>query len=208
MQLFRYWSEIRGSRQAPFRSDLSPAAIARLLPSVMLLETGPDANLRFRLAGTRLCAIFCEELKGEPFLDLFRPSDRQTLRKILGAVENRIAIAVADVTARNAEGRAADIEVLLLPMQDDPTVVLGMVAPFSLPCWLGVTPAIFELTAIRYLDPETGLSFLKNRPSVSVPKGEMIETPGFRAIAEDAITAPLRKFAHLRVFEGGKSSDS
>src|SRR5580765_742120 len=75
-ELFGYWTARRGKRPAPERGEIEPSAIRRALGDVFILEFDRRAGHPFRLAGTRVCALFGRELKSEPFLNLFDEETR------------------------------------------------------------------------------------------------------------------------------------
>ena len=64
-RLFSYWEELRGKRPAPERAEIEPGAIRQILSEAFIVALDPAAGYSFRLAGTRVCALFCRELKGE-----------------------------------------------------------------------------------------------------------------------------------------------
>ena len=64
-ELYAYWEKQRGTRSAPARTDIEPGAIRHILSDAFILALDGDAGHPFRLAGTRLCALFGRELKGE-----------------------------------------------------------------------------------------------------------------------------------------------
>ena len=70
-ELFAYWEERRGKRSAPERADIEPGAIRQVLSDAFILALDGGAGHPFRLAGTRVCALFGRELKGEPFIGLW-----------------------------------------------------------------------------------------------------------------------------------------
>lgn len=70
-EIFNYWNELRGDRPAPLRSDVNPARLRHFLPHLFLVAFDPDAELRFTLAGTRICELFDKELRGTAFADLW-----------------------------------------------------------------------------------------------------------------------------------------
>jgi hypothetical protein len=83
-ELFNYWNERRGERLAPERADIEPAAIRHVLGDTFVTEMSGSENHLFRIAGTRLCALFGRELKAESFLKLWsrtaRPRSASCLR--------------------------------------------------------------------------------------------------------------------------------
>ena len=64
-ELYAYWEERRGQRPAPERADIEPGAIRQALSDTFILELEAADGHSFRLAGTRVCALFGRELKGE-----------------------------------------------------------------------------------------------------------------------------------------------
>ncbi|MEJ1934798.1 PAS domain-containing protein, partial [Nostoc sp. NIES-2111] len=62
--LFSYWDTLRGERTAPERSELDPGAIRNILADTFILEVDAGQTFPFRLAGTRVCALYGRDLKG------------------------------------------------------------------------------------------------------------------------------------------------
>src|SRR5205807_1852183 len=85
-ELFAYWDRQRGSRAAPERVDIEPAAIRRVLGDTFILGADADLDHRFRLAGTRICALFGRELKNEAFVALFEQPHQSSVRELAAIV--------------------------------------------------------------------------------------------------------------------------
>ena len=156
--LYDYWNERRGNRPAPDRADIDPAAIRRVLGDTFMLAADFVDQLRFRLAGTRVCALFCREIKGEAFAELWSEESRDEIEALLTVVGNETLGAVAGVTAHTADGDDADLEILLLPLAHAGHArirALGVLAPVVPPYWLGERPVV-ELTlgTLRHIGPE------------------------------------------------------
>jgi len=114
----------------------------------MLALGDAAAGHPFRLAGTRVCALFGRELKDESFLDLWAAESRSTIADLLAILADESVGTVAGVTARNQQGDLIELELLLLPLAARrPNLVrtIGVLAPLKAPDWLGVS-AIGELT--------------------------------------------------------------
>lgn len=75
--LYDYWTTKRGRRRAPARSDIDPADIRRILADTFILTADFVNDIRVRLAGTRVCALFAREIKGEAFEDLWSEPGRE-----------------------------------------------------------------------------------------------------------------------------------
>jgi hypothetical protein len=158
-ELFAYWDERRGGRLAPERGDIEPGAIRRVLGDSFILSFDRSVDHPFRLAGTRVCAIFGRELKGEPFVHLWDSADQAQIRDIITIAADEMTGVVAGAVAKCANGESTEFELLLLPLlrQEQTQVrLLGSMSPIKSPFWLGRHPvASLTLGALRHLDPRT-----------------------------------------------------
>jgi len=155
-ELFGYWTQRRGSRAAPERGEIEPSAIRRALGDVFILEFERHGGHPFRLAGTRLCALFGRELKNEQFLNLWDAPSRLGLADLLDVVADEASGVVASVRGQTAEGWAQDLELILLPLAhrgDTHARMIGALAPLAAPFWLGSAKlGALSLGNIRHLD--------------------------------------------------------
>jgi hypothetical protein len=161
-QLFAYWTKQRGERPAPERGDIDPAAIRHALGDIFILAADFIEDQRFRLAGTRVCALFGRELKGESFGSPWAVSCKGEFRAMLAQVIGDNAGLVAGVGGRNAQGDAIDLEMLLLPLAHRGHArvrAIGVLAATELPYWIGDKP-IKELTlgTVRHIGGELDAS--------------------------------------------------
>lgn len=156
--VFAYWNRQRANRPAPERGDIEPAAIRHALGDTIMLSADFIDRLVFRLAGTRVCALFGREMKGESFTALWAEESRKKVEELLAIVTAESAGVVAGLIGRTAEGIETNIEMLLLPLAYNGHArirVLGVLAPTVLPYWLGATPVSeLELTSLRHIGPE------------------------------------------------------
>jgi hypothetical protein len=141
-ELFDYWNERRGERLAPERGEIEPAAIRQILGDTFVLEINGIENHLFRIAGTRLCALFGRELKAESFIKLWQRPGQTAVRELISVVmEEKVGI-VASVTGATSDDTLAPVhlEMLLLPLayqSRGEARVLGALVPMSAPYWLG-----------------------------------------------------------------------
>jgi hypothetical protein len=154
-KLFAYWNARRGSRLAPERGDIEPGAIREVLGDSFIMSFDPAADHPFRLAGTRVCALFARELKGTPFVQLWDLAGRIQIRELAAMVADEADPVVAGVVARTAQGSQADLELLLLPLYHRGKMrvrLLGVLAPLAVPYWLGAEHVVtLALGATRHL---------------------------------------------------------
>jgi len=159
-ELFAYWDSCRGSRLAPDRADIDPGAIRRVLGDSFILAFDHAGGHPFRLAGTRVCALFGGELKGDGFLELWADSARDTAGGLIAAIAEDTLGAVASVSGHNVDGAELQLELLLLPLTQRggkmPPRIIGTLAPMQMPYWLGINPiAELVLGGLRHVGPVT-----------------------------------------------------
>jgi hypothetical protein len=146
--VFEYWDRKRGGRPAPARAEVDPTEIRHALGDTFMLAADFVDQLRFRLAGTRICALFGREIKGETFATLWSETTRKSIEDLLTAVTDDSAGVVAGVTARTADASQINMELLLLPLAHAGHArirALGVLAPAQTPYWIGAKP-VTELT--------------------------------------------------------------
>lgn len=114
--LFADWQSRRSGRAAPERAEIEPGAIRHALPDIFLLGRDAGTAARFRLAGTRVCAQFGRELKGEFFAALFDPASRRLIEQRAAPMADDSAPVVFAVTGHTVAGDCAELELLLLPL--------------------------------------------------------------------------------------------
>lgn len=156
--LFAYWNKQRGTRPAPERVDIDPVGLRRELGDVFMLAADFVDTLRFRLAGTRVCALFGREIKGEAFAPLWDEASRKTIEDVLSVVTHERVGAVAGLTGRTADGAQTDLELILLPLAHSGHArirAIGALAPLVPPYWLGEKPLHeLHLGALRHVGPD------------------------------------------------------
>ena len=202
--LFQYWNRLRQGRPAPKRTDIEPADIKTLLGDTFILERDMRGEAIFRLAGTRLCAVYGRELKGFAFTSLWRETDRQMMRRLTASVFQSKAVVVFDFEGYGREDRGAHFEFILLPLDgglENPRC-LGALSPGTKPFWLGSHPVgDAVIGSVRVIDPERDPLFLKNRPAVPIPAPAQ---PSALASKVDMPRPNARRIRHLLVLEGGR----
>jgi hypothetical protein len=153
--LFAHWNERRGARALPERGDIEPAAIRACLGDTFILGAEHGSDLRFRLAGTRVCALFGRELKDESFAALWESGHQAAMRHLLSVVGVDEIAVVAGARGRTPEGFSCELELLLLPLRHrgrSGQRILGGLAPLASPVWLGASRLEpLSLGSLRYL---------------------------------------------------------
>jgi hypothetical protein len=163
-ELHAYWDKARGTRPAPERADIEPGAIRGVLSDAFIIALNRGAGYPFRLAGTRVGALFNREMKGEAFLGLWTLASRPLLSGLLTILAEECVGTVAAVTAQNTDGDPLDLELLLLPLDTSRPMfarAIGVLAPLKVPQWLGASPlGGLTLGGRRHVGPALERHFL------------------------------------------------
>ncbi|CAG1012585.1 PAS domain-containing protein [Albidovulum sp.] len=205
IQLFQYWNRLRNGRPAPKRTEIEPSDIKSLLADTFILEKDGRGEAVFRLAGTRLCAIYGRELKGFAFTSLWKEKDQRLMARLAwGAFESK-SVVVASFEGFTRSRRSTSFELLILPLDFgvDQARSMGILTAAERPFWLGVDPVVeARIESVRVVDADREPMFLKNRPSIPVPN----LVPGDGNITDGAIVAGSgRRIRHLVVLDGGRN---
>ena len=201
--LYRYWLELfadtaGGRRALPERNAIEPGAIRNLLGDVFILD-GASGISRYRIAGTRLCALHGRELRGEAFDTAFDAPDRAGTRTWSGAFGREGCAVLLSSEATSARGERVTLETLLLPLAHegrDDLRALGITTPAETHEWIGMVPIVQQqVRAARLIRPWEDNVFLANYP-FTLPE---------TATAERRHTPPSRAVGHLRVIQGGRA---
>ena len=200
--LFHYWDRLRDGRTAPKRTEIEPADIKTLLADTFILEGDSRSEAVFRLAGTRLCAVYGRELKGFSFPMLWKEKDQRLVARLAHGVFFQKSVVVIAYEGVSSSGRTVPFELLLLPLDggaENPRS-LGIVTPGEKPFWLGADPIVeARIESVRVVDPEREPVFLANRPAIRVPDLSPNTLPG-----GEMPKASGRRIRHLVVLEGGR----
>lgn len=185
--LFDHWDQRRGTRAAPERVDIDPRVLRAALGDSFILTLDPSRKHPFRIAGTRICALFGQELHDVPFADIWDGASRTAACDLVLTVAEDSAGVVAGASGRTVEGASVDLELLLLPLRhhgDTHARQIGVLAPLAVPYWLGAVPMIeLALGMPRYI----------------APAAQTIATPFMTAAIE------RRTRRGLVVYDGGRS---
>ncbi len=219
-ELYAYWQRLRGARAAPDRSEIEPSDIRRILGDTFILEAVSRTEYRFRLAGTRVCALYGRELKGKDFLSFWTGKDNEAVATMLAAVSQDAAAAVFGMSGRSAHQRDLACEILLLPIRQKGegwTRIIGSLVPMDDPYWIGIHPILTQsISSLRLIWPDERPSFLYRGDQVAEGRDTMGATVPTRpdrllSATPSSIGATVfnhaahRRVGHLTVLDGGKS---
>src|SRR5262245_3530450 len=178
--LFDYWNRRRGRRRTLARSDIDPGDIRSVLGDTFLLAADFVDEIRFRLAGTRICALFAREIKGDAFNSLWNEASRDHINALLHSVIHENEVIVAGAFGRTEDDDGIDLELLVLPLaSDDQNRVraLGALVPLTPAHTLGDRPLIeLDLRTFRNIGAE---QLLHTGPRFGQPHDEPRTRHGF-----------------------------
>jgi hypothetical protein len=212
--LYQYWQKLRGVRPAPERSEIEPADIRHLLGNTFILEVVSRREYRFRLAGTKVCALYGREMKGKDFAEFWDQSDREAVATMLSAITSDAAATVMGLTGRSDHGRDLPMEVIMLPLRqrnEGYTRILGSLSAMDDPFWIGIHPIMKQsISSMRLIWPDENPTRLVK--GVDAPPATVTEPAVLRrsesvptVTTGNIIAANFRRqVQHLTVYDGGK----
>lgn len=113
--VYRQWQRLKGNSGAPDRRAINPADFGVHLADVFLLDR-TNGETRFRLAGSRVCSLFGEELRNVAFTRLFTHAAHDDANDMLTAVIEDQTPVISGIAALFPDRLSADGEMLLLPL--------------------------------------------------------------------------------------------
>lgn len=173
-EFFEYWDGKRGHGRAPERADFEPNAVRELLGDIFVLSCDTNAGYPFRVAGTRLSAVFGRDLKDTSFAGLFAAGSRSEIQEIVATVADEMLPAIAGLTAISQRGALSHLELLLLPFNSRahaPISLTGLLAPFE------ATDSVLgelKLTSFRYIHPPSESLLPRALRKLKVARGFMV----------------------------------
>lgn len=180
-ELFRYWTTLRGERPAPAREEIDPAALRRVLGDSFILSFEPASGHMIRLAGTRVCALFCREMKATSFLRLWAHESRGLMTSLVDVVTAELTAVVAGAHGQTHSEPPVPLELLMLPLAPratHPGGLIGVLAPLEPAYWIGSHPVkTLSLGAFRHIAAETAAVFLPRTPIPAHPGNPMRPPP-------------------------------
>lgn len=204
-QLYEYWDRQRGTRPAPTRAQIEPGDIRGILPDTFILSV-EGGRISWRLAGTRVCALHCRELKERDFLSDWLGRERDTIEALIHAIVDEAAVSVLQFQGQSGRGGTLETEMVLMPMSTHGKAnrVLGAMAALNDPYWLGIMPPLNRrIGNTRLLWPSGAPgNFHGEVPSLASAEARFER---FLAPEIEAASARARRYRHLTVMDGGKN---
>jgi hypothetical protein len=205
--LYAHWDALRGDRQAPDRAEIEPRSLATVLADTFVLEADATGMAPYRLAGSKICALFGHEMTGLSFLAHFQGDDRETVDRALKDGGENAAIITIAARGITEGGREVALEMIILPLVHRGTLgarFIGALAPFGDTFWRG-RDAIVELTLehVRLSWPDQLAAAKAQAMEELLGRAAMKDMAKPNTTSANAPTA--RPKVSLRVVEGGKA---
>ena len=179
----------------PSATTSIPARSAAYWPTRSCWISTPGRGFPFRIAGSRANALFLKELRGLPFLDLWRGDDREEVASILHCVADETQPFLIGAEAHPEGLRTVGIEIILLPLRHHGLThprVFGGLALREAPGWMGLTgTGRIALTSLR-------------APELSAR--ETLAAKGV-AQADFSLRNMPKRYKHLFVYSGDRPHD-
>ncbi|MET0444218.1 MAG: PAS domain-containing protein [Pseudorhodoplanes sp.] len=201
--IFQYWNRLRDGRPAPRQVEIKPADIKTVLADTFILERA-RSGATFRLAGTRVCAIYGREMRGSSFDGLWTDGDQRLISPFVHGVFGAGKVVTLSFEGLTRNGRTEQFEMMMLPLDAGPksTRCLGLVSAETKPFWLGADPVVAaRVESVRAVDPA---SEPEPRPSKRTEIGAPALAPTMLPADEDIGKPRSRRIRHLVVLEGGR----
>jgi hypothetical protein len=152
--LFRYWEGLRAERPAPSRAELDLKEIRSIVPDLMIIEKDNiRKSYRYRLAGTRVCDLFRNELTYKDAINGWDRFEGDTVRRLYDNIVTQAQPCLVRMRLSTSTTHVIGAEMICLPIQQRHSPRLHILAglfPFRDMRNLGYDAiAAQELTSVR-----------------------------------------------------------
>ena len=172
--LFRQWEMLRAERACPTREDFEFAQLKGILPDMVVVDRDFLRNsFKFRLAGTRVCTLFNQNLTGGNVLAGWDSFEADVISRHLLTVINQQQPAVVRMRLTTDRGQVIAAELVALPVQmrnSHRIQIIGGLFPFRAAQSLGhagITAR--ELVSARVIWTEHQTPLERPAPETSLP---------------------------------------
>lgn len=204
--IFSEWQRLALSQgnalHAPRRELIEPRKLGRHLSDLFFLEEDENGDLLFRLAGTRVCALFGRELKATRFLSLWPERNRTALSELAKNIDSLMVPALSKNDGISLSGRSLTFEMLLAPLspgENGRINLLGSIAVIEEVTWAGADPLVLgHLNNVEPLAPD-----LIIEQEIRKPAAMTVQVANSKP--RWAAPIPAQSAPALRVINGGKA---
>lgn len=146
IDVYDYWTRLRGSSDAPLKSQIEPSTLGHMLTNLFILELSGHGTVTFRLAGSKICDLFGRDLRDESFAELFGDGHGGDIEATLSGAMRHTIPALINATGYSTAGHRGSFEIIVMPLRSEDgrcQRLLGAIAPSVAASWLEVVPLDF-----------------------------------------------------------------
>jgi hypothetical protein len=116
--LFSYWEQLRAERACPTREEFEFGPVRHEMPDMLVIDRDFLRNsFKFRLAGSRACALFNRNLTGSDVMAGWGRFESDLITRHLNTVLNQKQPAVMRMRLTTDLGQVVAAELIALPVQ-------------------------------------------------------------------------------------------
>ncbi|MBO9397021.1 PAS domain-containing protein [Shimia sp. R9_2] len=202
-----YWEGLRDGDSIPYRSDVDPRRIQKLLKHAFILERIAPGLARLRVSCNTLSDVMGMDMRGMPMSALINGDSREGFGEVLEKVFSAPAVGRLELTSRRSFGRTGlQGEMMLLPLRSDSGEVNRILGAITIDGDVGRSPERFDLEG-SFLRRIEAASENSSEPVATILRPQKISMPQFDPAAQSAkapktavqTTLAPTKHAHLRL---------
>jgi hypothetical protein len=202
-----YWESLSEDHPIPYRSDVDPRRIQKLLKHSFILERIAPGMARLRVSCNTLSDVMGMDMRGMPMSALINGDSREAFGDVLEKVFSSPAVGRIELTTRRTFGRSGlRAEMMLLPLRSDSGEVNRILGAITLEGEASRSPQRFDMEGSFLRRIETTAERTA-APVASIMRAQKVSLPEFDADnrLDTAPKTPVKttlaptKHAHLRL---------
>lgn len=206
--LYNYWTDLKGSNQAPFSEAVNPSKMKNILSDVFVLDS---LTKKFRLCGTRFVDIHGIELRDKSIGSLFNQADRKILNNIIEEINLNSAIVVIGLCSKTSSNEEIMSEMTLFPLINSGSIsrIIGNYSPLTTPYWLGSKHIVLDTIVSYRLMYPSELSFGRLgtlKKSDEIVMSNVADVFNQEVIDKINYLQDAKKVGKFYVIDGGKNN--
>ncbi|WP_294220256.1 PAS domain-containing protein [uncultured Shimia sp.] len=202
-----YWDGLRDGHPVPYRSDVDPRQIQKVLKHAFILERIAPGMARLRVSCNTLTDVMGMDMRGMPMSALINEASRDSFGQALEKVFAAPAIGRLEMTTNRGFRRSGlNAEMMLLPLRSDSGEVNRILGAITVDGDLGRAPQRFDLEGsfLRRIDMPSTNALSETMVAPQLQKVEITTPAGFQPAQESAKTPAASrtvptKHSHLRL---------
>ncbi|MBO9472220.1 PAS domain-containing protein [Shimia sp. R10_1] len=202
-----YWESLRNGHPIPYRSDVDPRRIQKLLKHAFILERIAPGMARLRVSCNTLSDVMDIDMRGMPMSALINGASRDSFAEVLERVFSAPAVGRVELTTRRSFGRSGlQGEMMLLPLRSDSGEVNRILGAITIDGEPTRSPQRFDMEGSFLRRIEMG-SEKASDPIATILRPQKVSMPKFDPATHFAqadetptkTTLEPTKHAHLRL---------